>query len=150
MEELIDRIITFVTDLPIGLIIFLLAIAFSFFGGDKKKPGEEQQRTPRPAGGAQPNSPSDDPFGRRREATPPSRTSQHTFASDERRDREESERQQREVMVFGGLDFGSRGSLFENDDTDRDSQWGKTKYGFDDSEWGSTFGEKKNSEPIIR
>jgi hypothetical protein len=150
MEELIDRLITFVSDLPVGLIIFLLAIAFSFFGGGKKKPGQAPESAPRPAGDAQSMTTSSDPFGRRREAATTPRSSQHTFASDERRAREERERQHQEVMVFGGLDFGSRGSLFDDEGEDRDSQWGKTKYGFDDSEWGSTFGERKSSEPIIR
>src|SRR5690606_6009482 len=126
----IDRIGTLLSELPIGLIIFIVAIAFSFFGGDKKKPAANPQRAPRQDEGQSPIF-TEETYGHPREERPA-----HTFASDERRAREERERQDEEVLVFGGLDFGRQGSLFE-DEGDRDSQWGKTKYGFDDSEWSS-------------
>jgi hypothetical protein len=134
----VDQITDFLSDLPIGLIIFIIAMAFGLFGrGDR-----QQQAAPPPRQQA-----------RRPEVpTPPS-----VFASDDRRAREERalrERQQQgEVITFGGMDFGRPGSLFEegdDDDDDRDSQWGKTKYGFDESEWGSSFGDRKNPDPIIR
>lgn len=130
MEDLLDRISEYATDLPIGLIIFLVAIAFSIFGrdGKEKDAKERPQHTPKPAQGTQ------------------ERPEPYTFASDERRAREERERE--EVLVFGGLEFGSSDSFFRDDE--EESQWGKTKYGFDDSEWGSAFGERKSSEPIIR
>lgn len=166
MEDLIDRITQFLSDLPIGLIIFLLAIAFSFFGGDRKKATDDPGRTPQQNEAPRPAMPADDPWTgrgdgqlssdmpkRRKEDRP---AGDFTFASDERRAREERERRQGEVLVFGGLDFGSRGSLFRDEGNDRDSQWGKTKYGFDDSEWGSdaqwgsSFGDRKSSEPVIR
>lgn len=129
-----DRIADFLTDLPIGLIIFIIAIAFGMFGKDDKK---------------QPNTPAPRQMTRQQQA--PSVPS--TFASDDRRAREERavrEQQERgEAMTFGGLDFGRPGSLFDEAE-DRDSQWGKTKYGFDESEWGSSFGDRKNPDPIIR
>lgn len=136
-----DQITDFLSDLPIGLIIFAIAMLFGVFGKDDKK--KQARQEPREVA-------RQDPYAR--EARPRSPT---TFASDERRARDErAMREQRtpeDVIVFGGLDFGSSGSLFREDDTgDRDSQWGKTKYGFDDSEWGSTFGDKKSSDPIIR
>ena len=160
MEDLIDRLANFITDLPVGLIIFILAIAFSFFGGDKKKGTGNPDRVPRQNEAPRPAMPSDDPFGSRKQESRPDvfsrrkeapRSGGYTFASDERRAEQERERRQEEVLVFGGLDFGSRGALFRDDEDDgRDSQWGKTKYGFDDAEWGSTFGDKKSSEPVIR
>lgn len=145
MEDLIDRITEFASDLPTGLIIFLVAIAFSFFGRDNRQEAaeERQQRVPTP------------------DQEPETVPSSHTFASDERREREERTRQEerarQEVIVFGGLEFGSSDSLFR-DEEDRESQWGKTKYGFEEAEWGSdwetewgsAFSDRKSSEPIIR
>lgn len=134
-----DQITDFLADLPIGLIIFIIAMAFGLFGRGDREP----QGAPPPRQQA-----------RRPEAPiPPS-----VFASDERRAREEramrqQQQQQGEVITFGGMDFGRPGSLFDerdDDDDDRDSQWGKTKYGFDESEWGSSFGDRKNPDPIIR
>jgi hypothetical protein len=137
MSSTVDQISDFLSDLPIGLIIFGIAMLFGLFGRDDKK---QEQRAP----------------SQRRVQRPASPPEPSTFASDDRRAREERERQQEEVLVFGGLDFGSRGSLFRDEEGDRNSQWGKTKYGFDESEWGSdaqwgsSFGEKKNSDPVIR
>ncbi len=158
MDELLERLTNLLADLPIGLIIFFVALLFSFFNGDQK-------RMPRQDEAAQPAMPADDRSGQweeRREAddlfgrpAEERRAGGYTFASDERRAAEERERQEEDVLIFGGLDFGRQGSLFE-DEGDRESQWGKTKYGFDDAEWnsesqwGTTFGEKKDSEPIIR
>jgi hypothetical protein len=156
MDDLLERIPELLSDLPIGFIIFAAAILFSFFGNDDKKKQADQKgrapsrnEAPRPVATA-------DPYARERreqvERMEPAERPQggHIFASDERRAREERERQQEEVLIFGGLDFGSRGSMFRDEESDRESQWGKTKYGFDESEWGSTFGEKKNPDPIIR
>ena len=134
-----DRIADLLADLPIGLIIFIIAIALGMFGRDDKKKQE-------------PSAP------RRATRTPGQPAAPSIFASDDRRAREDramrqQQQEQREVITFGGLDFGRPGSLFDerNDDVDnRDSQWGKTKYGFDESEWGSAFGERKNPDPIIR
>jgi hypothetical protein len=137
----VDQISDFLSDLPIGFIIFAIAMLFGLFGRDDKK---QEQQAP----------------AQRRTQSPAAPSAPSTFASDDRRKREEAtarrEREQQEVIVFGGLDFGSRGSMFAGDGNDRDSQWGKTKYGFDESEWGSanqwggSFGEKKDSEPVIR
>src|SRR5690606_4174909 len=165
MDELLERLTNLLADLPIGLIIFIVALLFSFFNGDKKQPAGDQKRMPRQDEAPQPAMPADDTSGRweeRREADDlfgrPAEerpAGGYIFASDERKAREKRERQDEEVLVFGGLDFGRQGSLFE-DEGDRDSQWGKTKYGFDDSEWssesqwGRTFEDKKDSEPIIR
>lgn len=166
MDELLERLTNLLSDLPIGLIIFVVALLFSFFGGDKKQPAGDKKQLPRQDEAPQPAMPAegsygwreerreaDDMFGRPTEARP---AGGYTFASDERRARVEQERQREaeDVLVFGGLDFGRQGSLFE-DEGDRDSQWGKTKYGFDesewnsDSQWGSSFGEKKDSKPVI-
>lgn len=129
-----DQVTDFLSELPIGLIIFIIALAFGMFSRDDKK---EQPAPPE-----------------RRQAPPSEPMPPSVFASDDRRAREERAMRQRqeqepgEVLVFGGMEFGRRGSLFEEDD--RESQWGKTKYGFDESEWGSAFGEKKSSDPIIR
>ncbi len=165
MDELLERLTNLLADLPIGLIIFIVALLFSFFNGDKKQPAGDQKRMPRQDEAPQPAMPADDTSGRweeRREADDlfgrPAEerpAGGYIFASDERKAREERERQDEEVLVFGGLDFGRQGSLFE-DEGDRDSQWGKTKYGFDESEWnsesqwGRTFEDKKDAEPIIR
>lgn len=54
------------------------------------------------------------------------------------------------------LDF--QGSLFDDADESRDSERTssfdnhreKTVFGFDESEWGSTFDEKRNDEPQLR
>jgi hypothetical protein len=131
----VDRIADLLADLPIGLIIFIIALAFGMFGRDDKK--KQAQSSPRQAT-RQPGQP----------AAP------SIFASDDRRAREQRRaEEQGEVITFGGLDFGRPGSLFDerNDDVDnRDSQWGQTKYGFDESEWGSAFGDRKNQDPIIR
>lgn len=134
MRTTVDRITDFLTDLPIGLIIFIIAIVFGMFGKDDKKRA-------------------DIPAPRREMASeqpaPPS-----TFASDDRRLREEramrAEQERCEVITFGGLDFGSSDALFRQEQSERDARWGKTKYGFDASEWGSTFPDRKSSEPVIR
>jgi hypothetical protein len=144
-----EDITKFISDLPIGLIIFAIAMLFGMFGKDDKKKQARQQ--PREVV-------KQDPYAR---VERPGQAS--TYSSDERRDRDErAMREQRapeDVIVFGGLDFGSSGSLFRDHGNDRKesgTQWGKTKYGFDESEWGShnqwggNFGEKKNSDPIIR
>lgn len=142
MDEVLDQITSFLSDLPIGLIIFLIAILFSFFGRGENE--ARQQRQPQREG--TPERAPADPFGFGDEERPT-----HTFASDERRAREERDQREREeVLVFGGMEFGRRGSLFDEDEDNRESQWGKTKYGFDESEWGSAFGDKKDSEPVIR
>lgn len=130
-----DRIADLLADLPIGLIIFIIALAFGMFGRDDKK----QQ----------------DPAAPRRATRQPGQaTAPSIFASDDRRAREQRHAEEpREVITFGGLDFGRPGSLFDDRSDDagsRDSQWGQTKYGFDESEWGSAFGDRKNQDPIIR
>lgn len=131
-----DQITDFLSDLPIGLIIFIIALALGMFGRDDKKQPQEAPRQQQARQPEQPAAPS-------------------IFASDDRRAREErAQRQQEargEVMEFGGLEFGSSDALFQDEKGDGyDSQWGKTKYGFDESEWGSSFGDKKNPDPIIR
>lgn len=161
MNELIERLIDWASNLPVGLIVFIIAIAFSFFGKDEKKQQQQQQRreeTSRiPEGDDVPGpiAPAD-AYAREER---PAAAGGHVFASDQRREREERARQQEEVIVFGGLDFGRPGSLFDDERDDRDSrwgesQWGKTKYGFEEAEWGSEWGsgysDKKNPDPIIR
>lgn len=140
-----DRIADFLSELPIGLIIFIIALALGMFGRDKDAP--QEARPPRQAA---------------RQPGPPPAPS--TFASDDRRAREQralrQQQEQREVITFGGLEFGSRDALFRDDEPDTrrgetkfgfdKSEWGQTKYGFDESEWGSSFGERKNPDPIIR
>lgn len=129
-----NRITDILADLPIGLIIFLIALLFGMFGKDDKK----KMNAPAP----------------RREMIPEQPAPPSTFASDERRAREERAMREQmareETIEFGGLDFGSSDALFRDDGNGRDSQWGKTKYGFDESEWGSAFPDRKSSEPVIR
>lgn len=124
-----DQITDFLSELPLGLIIFIIALLFGMFGRDDKKQAEPPPREMLPEEPAAPS----------------------IFASDERRAREEramrGQMTPEEAMPFGGLDFGSSDALFRDDE--RDSQWGKTEYGFDESEWGSAFPDKKSSEPTI-
>lgn len=134
MRTTVDRITDLLADLPIGLIIFIIAIVFGMFGKDDKK--KTNAPAPRQATVSE-------------EPAAPS-----IFASDDRRAREEramrEQMARQETIEFGGLDFGSSDSLFRGDGNERESQWGKTKYGFDESEWGSAFPDKKSSEPVIR
>lgn len=127
----VDTITDVLSELPIGLIIFIIALLFGMFGRDDKK----QVEAPAP----------------RREMVPDEPAAPSIFASDDRRAREERAMREQvtpeEAMTFGGFDFGSSDALFHDDE--RDSQWGKTKYGFDASEWGSAFPDKKSSEPTI-
>jgi hypothetical protein len=130
----VDQIADFLSDLPIGLIIFIIAIALGMFGKDDKK--QQEPAAPRQA--------------RSQSGQPPAPS---IFASDDRRAREQRRaEEQGEVITFGGLDFGRPGSLFDerSDEDNRDAKWGQTKYGFDESEWGSAFGDRKNQDPIIR
>ncbi len=135
MRTTVDRITDLLADLPIGLIIFIIALVFGMFGRDDKKKANA-------------------PAPRQAVRTPDMPAAPSTFASDDRRAREERAMREQmareEAIEFGGLDFGSSDALFRDDEHARASQWGKTKYGFDESEWGSAFPDTKNSEPIIR
>ena len=141
----LDRIADFLADLPIGLIIFIIAMAFGLFGrGEKEQPDAPapRQATRQPG-----------------QMAPPS-----VFASDERviceHPAARAHRGRRELTTFGRLAFLANHPpcRVDEDDDRRDrttfgfdkSEWGQTKYGFDESEWGSSFGERKNPDPIIR
>ncbi len=134
MRTTVDRITDILADLPIGLIIFIIALVFGMFGRDDKK----KANAPAP----------------RRATVPEEPAAPSIFASDDRRAREEramrEQMARQETIEFGGLDFGSSDALFRGEGNERESQWGRTKYGFDESEWGSAFPDRKSSEPVIR
>lgn len=130
---MLDRLLDFLNDIPLGSLIFIGALLWSFIGR-KSKP-ESGEARPRPA------------------QEPPVVT---TYASDERRAREEREQ-------WGHLDFGSQDDRYAGasewghldfsspDDRYNDAnEWGQTKYGFESTDWGSSFDDKNRAdEPRI-
>src|SRR5699024_1112132 len=110
-DSMLDQITDFLSDLPISLIIFGIALLFGVFGRDDKK--QQQETAPRESDIAPPEEPS-------------------TYGADERRyGNTMFEDQPESAFKFGEDDEAFR---------DR-TQWGQTKFGFDANEWGSTFDE---------
>lgn len=103
-----DRILDLIRDIPVGTIIFLGILAWSFLGRSKKKP--------RPA------------------QFPP----HSTYASDERHPREEPGQ-------YSGLEFGHQEDRYNDS-----HEWGSTKYGLGETDWGDTFDEDRDDTPRIR
>ncbi|MCA9833138.1 MAG: hypothetical protein KC435_04280 [Thermomicrobiales bacterium] len=156
MERIFDLILD-----NIGITIFLLFTIFGVIGrGDKKKAAEQPQQQP-----AKPVEPDGRPlvermaeyFGVDLEQTTqpaPKTAPPSTYASDGRRSPNQRNVQQDYPDLFGG------GSLFSQDADAGEFGMSKTKWGFDETEWGSTFEksdeqwghsfpEKKSSEPVI-
>lgn len=154
-----------ITDLILGNISFVIFIAFLLFGlisrGDKKdakRDTAESRPTQNPA------EPDGRPLAERMaeyfgidlhegEKPVPEKKAkpQSTYASDGRRSPNQSSVQEQYGDLFGG------GSLFARDDSDSGAN---AKWGFDETEWGSTFvkndeqwgnsfPEKKSSEPVV-
>lgn len=82
------------------------------------------------------------------------------YASDNRRRAAAPREQPASSPLFGGaFDFGSGSDQFTRDDTAERDEWrSDTKFGFDETEWGSTFdrneeqygwGDRKSSDPVI-
>lgn len=124
-----------------GLIVVLIYLAFVIFG---KVTRTKPDTRPTPGHGARPASrargsgtprptPFDmgDLFGGA--AAEPATSSRRARGSE------------RDTRFGSAFDYGSD-ELFGKEEG---TEWGKTKFGFDDDEWGTSFGEKKSSEPII-
>lgn len=151
-------------DLILNNISFVIFIAFLLFGlisrGDKK---ESQNAAPRKQPTKNPVEPDGRPLAERmaeyfgvdlhegEEPEPPKQPKpQSQYASDGRRSPNQRSVQEEYGDLFGG------GSLFTRDD-DRaaDTKWGfdETEWGStfvkNDEQWGSTFPEKKSSEPVV-
>lgn len=105
---MLDRLLDLIRDIPIGTLIFLGVLIWSFLGR---------------------KSPETSPDSRRRRPQAPPEPS--TYASDERREREQ----------WGHLDFGTPDDRYGDA-----NEWGQTKYGFEPTEWGSTF-DDRDDEP---
>lgn len=156
-----ERIINLILD-NIGIVIFLVVALSGLIGrGDKKKKTAEQTQS-QPA---KPVEPDGRPLTERMaeyfgidleqmkqpEAKP---VPNSTYASDGRRSPNQRNVQQDYPDLFGG------GSLFSQDKDAGEFGMSKTKWGFDETEWGSTFEkneeqwghsfpEEKSSEPVI-
>lgn len=107
---MLDQLLDIIRDIPIGTLIFLAVLIWSFIG----RRGNETATEPR----------------QRRTQAPPEPT---TYASDERRDRE----------PWAHLEFATPEDRYG--DT---NQWGQTKYGFEPTEWGTTF-DDRDDQPRI-
>lgn len=111
---MLDRLLDIIRDIPLGTLIFIAALLWSFLGrGGRETPAETRPQ--------------------RAEVPPPEPS---TYASDERRAREEFDQ-------FGGLEFGTPEDRYGDA-----NQWGQTTYGFEPTEWGSTF-DDRDDEPRI-
>lgn len=166
MEDLFDRIIKFALANVTWLIFLLFMLSGLFSRGNKadqttRRPQQAQPRQ-RPTAQSADNRPLSErmaeAFGMqevmeevRREQAQQQRTGRRQ-QSQGRRSTTTGNVQDNYPELFGG------NSLFE----DRDQQWGlgKTKFGFDETEWGSTFDkneeqwgstfpDRKSSEPTI-
>ncbi len=154
-----------ITDFILDNISFVIFIAFLLFGlisrGDKK---EAQRDAPETRPTKNPVEPDGRPLVERmaeyfgvdlhegeKPAPEKSIKPSSTYASDGRRSSHQRSAQEEYADLFGG------GSLFSRSDDERKAD---TKWGFDETEWGSTFvkneeqwghsfPEKKSSEPVV-
>lgn len=161
MSETFDQIREFILG-NIGLVIFLVFALSSLIGrGNKGK-----QQKPQPQQQSQPTAAHDDrplaerlaeyfgveiPEEQKRPSVPQQPTKQPTYASEGRRSTISKNVQDQYPELFGGPGMFDSASEYGAD---------KTKYGFDDTEWGSTFEkseeqwgnsfpDRKSSEPRI-
>lgn len=140
MEFDFERITDFILS-NITWLIFVGFMLFSFLGGsDEKKEADSRQRPARRI---------------ERQAQPVS-----TYASDDRAtEAAQRSRPTRPTQFGGAFDFGASSLFDQPAEEDRPSSFGsRTKFGFDETEWGTTFdkndeqygwGDKKSSDPVI-
>lgn len=158
---MLERITNFILD----NISFVIFIAFLLFGlisrGDKK---EAKEATPQHKPNTNPAEPDGRPLAERmaeyfgidlhegeEQAPPPVSTAkpQSTYASDGRRSPHQPSVQDQYGDLFGGS------SLFAKSNRDADTKWGfdETEWGStfvkNDEQWGNSFPEKKSSEPVV-
>lgn len=147
--DILDRI-TEIAEVLIRFVVgslWVLIVLFSFLASSWKRskqrkqggqPGPASTTTVRPSARTAPASPYTPA-----PASGPSYGTPYAYAGERdappARRRESREQTQ---PTYGSRDKAVWGSVF--DDPGEESQWG-----FDESEWGSSFGPKKNSEPTI-
>lgn len=163
LQELFQPIIDFILG-NIGIVIFALFLLSGLFGrGDRKK--EQRESSPTPQRQARPEGEVDDrPLAERlaeafgvevpeEQARPQQQQSQSRdgrYSSEGRRSTVRRNVQQEYPQLFGGP------GIFDNRDEEEDApKWGfdETEWGttFERSEeqWGNTFPDRKSSEPRI-
>lgn len=139
--DLLDRIADFASQLlPAGIWILVALFGFLASMRDKAKTRKQggqvepsQQSRPRPQSRPATPSPS--------APAPPSGPSYGTPYTEPSPERQRATREEAKP-TYGSHDKAVWGSVF--DDPGEEPRWG-----FDESEWGSSFGPKKNAEPTI-
>jgi type IV secretory pathway VirB10-like protein len=169
MQDIIERILGMVSELGFFLPIAIFALANLFSRKNKSQPAEQQrpqrtttqsprpQRTPRPTIQPMPSFPNGPATWMDMGSPPPAPMPKQPAAPRERsnwgstfdaNDAAHDDRALRWGSAFDANDVEKRdhtlqwGSAF-------DHERGRTKWGWDDAEWGSGFAKKKDSEPRI-